>query len=560
MIGKIHRIWSFLLHYIKLKKCLKKLLFSSSILFITTLIFIPIPHITGEITNLLNTSVSEINKEKIMFCFILLILLYSFRYILSIYGKTEFSKIQNIVISKIKQNMTEKYINIPMDEIEREPKGVAMEKIEETSQLSQMFSSGFIGLVLNFIECIFSIFIIATMSIEFLLLICFIIPIYHILLKKFSDKIQQTTLSLFQTSAELSGAIFQAINSVKEIKLLNAQDYIINDIDKKTDNLVKISHQQNKAIYTFTENLNFFNNIVNIIILIIFSIFIFNQKIIFSEYIILALYANKIMAFVQGFSALDIIVQPAYVALERIQDFLNIEDEKESCTNKKEKIEICKTIVFKNVYFSYSGSEKKILKNLSFSFSKNDTLWIKGSIGAGKSTIVKLIMGLYKPTSGLILINDIPIEQVDVLSLRERIAFVSQDILLFNDTIENNILLGLKDSNTQNLNLIIEKLELNSFFDSFEDGLNTRISKNSMGVSGGQAKVIALLRALLHAKDIIILDEFSANLDLELSRRLISNLKKEKLYNSLIVISHENHWDFIKNTLIIENNSLKKQV
>ena len=117
----------------------------------------------------------------------------------------------------------------------------------------------------------------------------------------------------------------------------------------------------------------------------------------------------------------------------------------------------------------------------------------------------------------------------------------------FNDTIENNILLDRDDISEDVLDILIEKLQLKGFFESFENGSKTIISKNSIGISGGQAKIIALLRALVAEKDIIILDEFSANVDSVLTQKIIDAFRNDEICKSLIVISHTGEWNWIQN-------------
>lgn len=544
MFKRIKEVVGFLLTYIQKEKCMYSFVFSAILIFITALMYIPIPNLLGNITNLLNISKPEQNIQNIITTIIILFLLYIARYFLSVYSKNNFAKIEKKVVSSVKIDMLQKYLDMPMEEIEKEPKGVSMGRIEETAQLSQVFSPGFIGMILNFFEFLFSIIIIGAMNIYIICILCMIIPLYYCGMKKISDKIGTATVELYQTSNVLTNKIFETINGTSEIKILNGQDFILKGIKKETEKNIMASVKQNKLLFVFTENVQLVYNVMNLTMISFLVLFILMKQINFAEYIILSGYIVKILSFVQGFSSVDTILQPVYVAMKRIKTFLEIRGESE---NKKIPIEHFQKIEFEGVYFKYGDSQRCVLEDVNLSYELNNKLRIKGQNGTGKSTIVKLMIGVYRPLKGRILINDIPIEKIDVFSLRKRVGIVSQDIVLFNDTIENNILLDRDDISEDVLDILIEKLQLKGFFESFENGSKTIISKNSIGISGGQAKIIALLRALVAEKDIIILDEFSANVDSVLTQKIIDAFRNDEICMSLIVISHTGEWNWIQN-------------
>lgn len=429
MFKRIKEVVGFLLTYIQKEKCMYSFVFSAILIFITALMYIPIPNLLGNITNLLNISKPEQNIQNIITTIIILFLLYIARYFLSVYSKNNFAKIEKKVVSSVKIDMLQKYLDMPMEEIEKEPKGVSMGRIEETAQLSQVFSPGFIGMILNFFEFLFSIIIIGAMNIYIICILCMIIPLYYCGMKKISDKIGTATVELYQTSNVLTNKIFETINGTSEIKILNGQDFILKGIKKETEKNIMASVKQNKLLFVFTENVQLVYNVMNLTMISFLVLFILMKQINFAEYIILSGYIVKILSFVQGFSSVDTILQPVYVAMKRIKTFLEIRGESE---NKKIPIEHFQKIEFEGVYFKYRDSQRCVLEDVNLSYELNNKLRIKGQNGTGKSTIVKLMIGVYRPLKGRILINDIPIEKIDVFSLRKRVGIVSQDIVLFN--------------------------------------------------------------------------------------------------------------------------------
>ena len=204
---------------------------------------------------------------------------------------------------------------------------------------------------------------------------------------------------------------------------------------------------------------------------------------------------------------------------------------------------------FNKVCFKYSGTDKKVLDNFNLKLKTGDKLLIQGSIGSGKSSLIKLLLGLFKPNKGDITINDISMDELNKKTIRSRIGIVSQDVLLFHGTILDNIRLDKKEINEVKIIELLAKLDLANFPEQFENGLNTVIYKNAQSVSGGQAKVIALLRALYTYKDVIVLDETTSNLDNSVEDKIINAFMKKNISDMLIVITHDDGWDLIENKI-----------
>ncbi|WP_157451006.1 ATP-binding cassette domain-containing protein, partial [Clostridium sp. ATCC 25772] len=170
----------------------------------------------------------------------------------------------------------------------------------------------------------------------------------------------------------------------------------------------------------------------------------------------------------------------------------------------------------------------------NFVINKGDRLFIKGENGAGKSTLIKILLGLYDPVEGEIFINNKKYSTIDKRSIRKKIGVVSQSIFLFKGSVLDNILYGNTDKKEDIIDLIKE-YNLEKYINSFDNGLETEISQNGIGISGGQTQIIAFLRAIITYKDIIILDEATSNLDSEI-REVVIEILREKNIASMIII------------------------
>ncbi len=178
---------------------------------------------------------------------------------------------------------------------------------------------------------------------------------------------------------------------------------------------------------------------------------------------------------------------------------------------------------------------------------------LKGENGSGKTTLIKLLLGLYQPTSGQITVNGMDAAQLNCDSLRQRVGIVSQNIFLFRGTVLNNILYGQSEKTRQDVQKLIEQLDLQEYIGRLANGLDTEISQNTSGVSGGQSQIIAFIRALLSQKDVIILDEPISSVDAETRNLIVRILDKREYDGILIVTSHQTEgMEFLKKVVEIK--------
>ena len=170
---------------------------------------------------------------------------------------------------------------------------------------------------------------------------------------------------------------------------------------------------------------------------------------------------------------------------------------------------------------------------------EGDKVLILGENGSGKTTFVKLLVGLYEPFEGNIFINGKSIDQLSKEDIRKKVGIVSQDIFLFKGSVIENILFGVNGKDRKDVLTLLEKFGLIDYIERLPNGLDTKISQNGVGISGGQAQIIAFIRAIIKDKDILILDEATSNLDQDTCKKIMSILCHYKLCRILFVISHQ---------------------
>jgi ATP-binding cassette subfamily B protein len=195
------------------------------------------------------------------------------------------------------------------------------------------------------------------------------------------------------------------------------------------------------------------------------------------------------------------------------------------------------TIEFKDVYFTYPNTTIKVLNGISFTVEGGDFLGIMGHTGAGKTTILKLIMRYYTPDSGEVLVNGQPITAYTLHSLREAIGFVSQDPFLFYGSVRDNVIYN-QNASDEELETALKMAGAWEFVQELEDGINTLVGDRGAMLSGGQRARISLARALLKSPSLLILDEASSALDAETERRIQENLLSSGKDRATIAVAH----------------------
>lgn len=207
-------------------------------------------------------------------------------------------------------------------------------------------------------------------------------------------------------------------------------------------------------------------------------------------------------------------------------------------TKMNNEVDFNSKIEFDKVSFSY-GSEEKVFDSISFSINKGEVVGIVGTTGGGKSTLVDILLGLLKPESGDVKVDDISIFS-NLVNWQKKIGYVPQTIYLLNDTIKKNITFGINEGEIDNeqLQKVVELAQLNDFIDTLPQGLETEVGENGARISGGQRQRIGIARALYLNPEILILDEATSALDNITEQKFINILDSLKSKMTIVMIAH----------------------
>ena len=251
---------------------------------------------------------------------------------------------------------------------------------------------------------------------------------------------------------------------------------------------------------------------------------------------ILVLFA--MLAPIKTLGTVNITIQNSLAAAERVFKVIDSKPDINDKPDAKEIESFSEEIRFDNVSFDYGEKSVPVLKNVSFSISKGSVVALVGSSGAGKSTIADLIPRFYDTTSGSLKIDGEDIREYKLSNLRKMMGIVSQEVILFNDTVKNNISYGQPETKETDIISAAKSANAMEFIDSLPEGLDTVIGERGIKLSGGQKQRLSIARAIIKNPSVLILDEATSSLDSEsekLVQQAIEQLMKDR---TVLVIAH----------------------
>lgn len=247
-------------------------------------------------------------------------------------------------------------------------------------------------------------------------------------------------------------------------------------------------------------------------------------------------------------------------ATENLLDIIEEAPEEINTTSTHEKFDLVGNIEFKEIAFSYPNrAENEVIKSVSLKINQGEKIAFVGQSGAGKSTLVSLLLRFYEVTKGEISINNVNINEYNLTNLRENIAIVPQEVMLFGGTIKENILYGKPNSTDVDVEEAAKKANAHDFISSFPEGYKTLVGERGIQLSGGQKQRIAIARAVLRNPKILILDEATSSLDSESESLVQEALEKLMIGRTSIIIAHR--LSTIKNVdtiYVIENGKISE--
>lgn len=528
-----------------IKKSKRYLIFGIMGILIASAIVAPVPYFIGNVLDVLvkeNVTFSDIKNTLILISAI-----YFVKFLINMSYQQSFAKLQQKIVNEIRLDMVKSILDAPLSFINKREKGYILSRIGEVQQIGAIFLPTIITNFVGIFEMLFCFMMMMSINVKLTLVALIIVPGYFALSKSISKKITKCTVKMQEDSANLNADMFETLNGIEEVKLLNGKQIQLKKIYFKIQTLIRSAIKQSFSMIVFIQSISFVSDLVTVGILALAGIFIINGEITIGVYTAFSLYIGKLLGVTQSVGTFEITIKPVCATIERAKEFLF--SDLETHKGSKKLNENIHEVFFENVSFGYKGNNI-VINEMTQKFIEGDKVLLLGENGSGKTTFVKLLVGLYEPVKGKIFINNQSIDKLCKDDIRKRVGIVSQEVFLFKGSVIENILFGVEGKNRKDVSILLEKFGLTDYMERLPNGLDTQISQNGVGISGGQAQIIAFIRAVIKNKDILILDEATANLDQDTCRKIMSILCNYKLCRMLFVISHQKLDEKVFNKII----------
>ncbi len=436
------------------------------------------------------------------------------------------------IVRQIRNKFLNYIMNFDMEYFKKTHSGELVSRIINDINRIQNAVSNYLAMMLrDILMSIFLLFVVIYQNPKLALFVFIILPLIAFPIEKIAKKLKNLSKKSQSQTAVLNQHLSEIFKNIETIKAYNAKKYEFERFKNQNLNYLKINMKT-------VRNSALLNPIVDIISAIVAAIVIIigGKEVINGE--------MSVGAFFSFMTALFMMVDPvrkvaltysklqdAIAANERLKEIFNI---KPKIKSGSEKLDEIKEIEFKNVSLKYG--DKEALKNINYKAKKPKIVGLVGDSGGGKSSFVSLIERFYDVSSGEILINNKNIKEYDLKTLREKIAYIPQNIHIFNDTIAANIAYG-KEINEEKVKDALKKAHLLEFVEKLPDGIYTILHENGANLSGGQKQRIAIARALYTNPDVLILDEATSALDNKSETVIIETINnlKDKL---VFIVAH----------------------
>lgn len=375
-----------------------------------------------------------------------------------------------------------------------------------------------------------------------------LILIYAMITQHNMHSLSETAM---QAGAQRNAGLIESIGNLEAVKSFNVQGDVQAKWEEATIFLSRNSAKMRLLSSSVSNGAGFVQQVTGLSIMIIGVYLLIDGQLTQGGLIAAYLLSSRAMAPVSQAAALLAQYHQAATAMETLDGIMQRPVEYDGTQNKVDRPVIRGDIEFRNVVFNYPEMQQPALNQVSFKIKAGEHVAILGKNGSGKSTLEKLILGLYQPAQGSVLIDGVDMRQLDVTQLRRNIGYVPQDVSLFQGSLQHNIVLTSFNDDTERLLKVTELTGLDQMISQHPAGLNMPVGERGQQLSGGQRQSVAIARALLNDPPVLILDEPTASLDHASEEQIKRNLAEQARGKTLILITHRSSLLSLANRLIV---------
>jgi len=446
---------------------------------------------------------------------------------------------RNGVVRDLRKKLFDKYLDLPFAYFSNERKGDLISRI--TTDVQEIESS-----ILRVLETTFREPIIIIGSVSFMLLISpkltgfvFVLIIFTVfIIGGVSRTLRRKSRYAQDMLANIVSIVEESLGGIRIIKAFNGEKLQDSKFSEQNDGYM---HLLTRILWRrdLSSPLSEFLGITVVVVLLWYgSKQVFSGELIAETFFAFLFAFYNVISPAKSFSSAYFFIQKGLASVDRLNEIYALENPISNAPDSQGIKEFNGAIEFQNVSFTYPGSEVRVLKDINLTIKKGQIVALVGSSGSGKSTLADLIPRFHDPTEGKILIDGLDVRKYVISDLREQIGVVSQEAILFNDTIRNNISFSEEAKDQNSIIKSAEYANAHEFILETEKGYDTVIGDRGMKLSGGQRQRLTIARALLKNPPILVLDEATAALDSESEKLVQDALEHVMTGRTSVIIAH----------------------
>lgn len=494
----------------------------------------------GDYFNYKITSIAQVHgiQSSLYFVVTIVIITALLKNLFNYLGSNQSTILRNGVLTNMRKQLYNKIINLPVSYYSDQRKGDVMTKmLGDVGEVQNSFFQIFELIVREPLTILFSLISMMIISIKLTLFVFVFIPISGFIISKIGKSLKSKSVRAQQEQGIFISTLDETLTGLKVVKSFNAEPIFIQKFNDSIHRLLKLSTSianKNNLASPMSE----FLGIITIAILLVYGgyLVLVDHSLDATSFIGYIGLAYTILTPAKAISKASYQVKSGLAAAERVFTLLEQHNDIVDADNAIDKNTFENELVIENINFKYE--QDYVLKNFSLQVPKGKTVALVGQSGSGKSTIANLLTRFYDVNEGQIKIDGVDVKQMTLKSLRNLMGLVTQDSILFNDTIKNNLLIGKPNATDEEIANALKIANAHEFVNNLPQGIDTNIGDAGGKLSGGQKQRLSIARAVLKNPPIMILDEATSALDTE-SEKLVQVALENMMQNrTSVVIAH----------------------
>ena len=518
------------------------------------------PMLSGFAIDAIGTKAGGVDFKRVFLFCTLMIVFYIISSILSYILSIIVINLGQKVVYKMREDVFEKLVDLPVGFFDTHQAGDIVSRISyDIDTVNASLSNDLLQICTSIITVIGSLVMMLSISPILVLVFVVTIPITILFTKYMTKKVHPLFRKRSAKLGELNGFIEEIISGQKTIKAYNQEDTMVGRFDKKNEEAVEAYYQADYYGSITGPGVNFFNNLSLALISVFGAVLYLFGSISLGNLSSFVLYSRKFSGPINEVANIFSEIQSTIAAAERIFRLIDEVPEPLDSENAKILSDIEGNVEMKHVKFGYN-SDKIIIHDLDLVAKSGSTTAIVGHTGAGKTTLVNLLMRFYDPQGGTIEVDENPIMEITRKSLRLGYAMVLQDTWLFHGTVFENIAYGKEDATLDDVIEAAKAAKIHSYIEALPNGYDTVLNADVVNISQGQKQLITIARAMLLDAKMLILDEATSNVDTRTELQIQKAMQKLMDGKTCFIIAHR--LSTIQNAdtiLVVDNGEIVEQ-